>query len=141
MQSGRTFLHPPGPTSRKLDGKTIEDCEDLDSFCDVLLNELEKGVQLVLLDTRGDLNMWKDKRAQIDGEKHFKSAEPAGVNVVAMRIVSRGNHDKVGVIHIGKIIEEELNAKPILPERLKAKRSVRRRKCQQASHSTLKLFL
>ena len=64
--------------------------------------------------------MWKAKRAQIDGERFFKSAEPAGVNIIAMRIMSRNNADTVGVIHVGKIIEEELNEKPILPDRLNA---------------------
>ena len=119
-QTGKKFLYPPEPTRLKLDGKTIENCEDLDEFCDEILNELEKGVQLVVLDTRGDSDMWKAKRAQIDGERFFKSAEPAGVNIIAMRIMSRNDANTVGVIHVGKIIEEELNEKPILPERLNA---------------------
>ena len=31
-QSGKTFLHPPGQPRQKLDGKTIENCEDLDNI-------------------------------------------------------------------------------------------------------------
>ena len=47
-QTGKKFLYPPEPSRLKLDGKTIENCEDLDEFCDEILNELEKGVQLSL---------------------------------------------------------------------------------------------
>ena len=122
-QMGKTFDEPDIEISKKcVETFYIDTMDRLNAFCDEVLNELEEGPTPIILETKGDSNMWKEQRRQLDGEGMFDNGEPAGVNVMFMRLMSRrfGRYDRYACIHIGKILMNEGNGKPILPERLHA---------------------
>ena len=122
-QMGKKFDDPDFELSKNcVQTFYIDNVERLDKFCDEVLTELEVGPTPIILETKGDSEMWKDKRRQIDGEKEFPNGEPAGVNVIFMRIMPRNptHKDRYACIHIGKILMQEGNGKPILTARLDA---------------------
>ena len=61
----------------------IDTIERLDQFCDEVLTELEMGPTLIILETKGDSEMWKKKQHQVDCEKEFPNREPVGINVIS----------------------------------------------------------
>ena len=120
-QMGRKFDKPDFELSKKcIQTFYIDTVERLDRFCDEVLTELEVGPTPIILEAKGDSEIWKEKRRQIDGEKEFPNGEPAGVNVIFMRNMPRNptHKDKYACIHIGKILMREGNGKPILTARL-----------------------
>ena len=99
-QMGRKFDEPDFELTKNcVQTFYIDSIERLDRFCDEVLTELEEGPTPIILETKGDSEMWKEKRRQIDGEQEFPNGEPAGVNVIFMRIMPRNNTHKDRCLH------------------------------------------
>ena len=71
-QEGKRMFRPIFKTGEKsIRRYWAESTEELNVLCDPLLDALEKRPQLILLDVRGDSEMWRKKRIEIDGHREY----------------------------------------------------------------------
>ena len=67
-QDGKWMLKPNFKTGDATHKQHwAETTAELDILCDQFLEAFERRPQLLLLDTRGDSDMWKRKREEMDG--------------------------------------------------------------------------
>ena len=119
MQKGRMFVKPDcNEGEQYFEHSFINTKERLNILCDELLELLLQGPQIMILETRGDSELWDRQRQRIDGEEYYRNQESAGVTSFAIRVVRRDNRQPYAFVHIAKIIMEELGGIPTIPEKL-----------------------
>ena len=93
---------------------------ELDAFSDSVLACLEKGREIIVLETWGNSNRWEEGRKKIDGDSYCQNEESAGVTAISIQLLQGDGRDISAFVCIAEILEKEMRNRPILPERLKA---------------------
>ena len=96
--------------------KVVQDLESFRNLCRAGLDVLQKGPTVVVLETRGKSNLWVAARKRIDGDDYEKNDESSGVTIILINVMNRHGDDVIGFINVRKIIEDELDGEPTLPE-------------------------
>ena len=93
---------------------------ELDAFSDSVLACLEKGREIIVLETWGNSNRWEEGRKKMDGDSYCQNEESAGVTAISIQLLQGDGRDISAFVCIAEILEKEMRNRPILPERLKA---------------------
>ena len=123
-QEGRVFVkNGIRPGAASVNESLITSKAQLDAFCEKALVEIDDWFKIVFLETRGDSDVWLEKRRANERNMPEPNEESGGVMSITISVrpmVRKENDapDLTAFIHIGRILMEECNGRPILPEKL-----------------------
>ena len=112
MQEGREFL------KSTVDGKSnpwnqyVDTYSQLEDFVGDALKALDHGPTLVILETRGDSDLWVKSRREFDGKDFYENGESTGVTTLLIKVTNRTNTGKRAFINMQRIIEQDLDGVP-----------------------------
>ena len=76
MQKDRVFVQPDcNQGETYFEHSFINTKERLNILCDELLELLLEGPQIIILETRGDSELWDRQRRRIDGDEYYRNQE------------------------------------------------------------------
>ena len=85
MQKGRMFVKPDcNEGEQYFEHSFINTTERLNILCDELLELLLQGPQIMILETRGDSELWDRQRQRIDGEEYYRNQPALQVSQFAL---------------------------------------------------------
>ncbi|MEE3022613.1 MAG: hypothetical protein VX367_08430, partial [SAR324 cluster bacterium] len=116
QQRGKTMIRAPFEMGDENPKKYfIKTLAGLNTYLDKAMEILTKPT-VIVLGTKGSSDRWVRERKRVDGDDYYKNDESSGVTMILLNMMVRDGENHMAVIDVQKIIEDELDGVPNLPE-------------------------